>query len=227
VTATFHKLQYTLTGTITGTGSGTVNVNPPNVNYTSSFTRTYDYGTSVTLTATPATGSYFAGWSGACSGTGTCAVTMNANKNVTATFNLSDAVPPTTGIKIIRTATGEDVTTAGTWLRADTYTIKFFAQDNESGLNTYNYLIYPCDQYLKNCSSPIDDVTGNYNGEIGIKVEKNHSMDAGKSPKKYYLEGEGRYLIVLTVKDKSPTGNPTTTSKGLNFDFTPPKTWIE
>jgi hypothetical protein len=29
----------------------------------------------------------FAGWSGACTGTGTCTVTMNANTAVTATFN--------------------------------------------------------------------------------------------------------------------------------------------
>jgi hypothetical protein len=32
-------------------------------------------------------GSTFAGWSGACSGTGSCAVTMSAARSVTATFN--------------------------------------------------------------------------------------------------------------------------------------------
>jgi hypothetical protein len=41
----------------------------------------------VTLTATPAFGSEFTGWSGSgCSGTGSCVVTMSAAKNVTATF---------------------------------------------------------------------------------------------------------------------------------------------
>ncbi|HRD50367.1 MAG TPA: hypothetical protein PL166_12335 [Candidatus Contendobacter sp.] len=39
------------------------------------------------LTATPASGSTFVGWSGACSGVGACVVTMNAAQNVTATFN--------------------------------------------------------------------------------------------------------------------------------------------
>ncbi len=41
----------------------------------------------MTLTAKPASGSTFAGWSGACSGTGTCRVSMVSNKSVTATFN--------------------------------------------------------------------------------------------------------------------------------------------
>ena len=41
----------------------------------------------MTLTATPEAGSVFAGWSGACTGTGDCVVTMDAVKSVTATFN--------------------------------------------------------------------------------------------------------------------------------------------
>jgi hypothetical protein len=44
----------------------------------------------VTLTATAASGSTFAGWSGGgCSGTGTCTVTMTADKSVTANFDLT------------------------------------------------------------------------------------------------------------------------------------------
>ena len=45
------------------------------------------HGTVVTVTATPATGSTFTGWSGACSGSGACSVTMDAAKSVTATFD--------------------------------------------------------------------------------------------------------------------------------------------
>jgi len=43
----------------------------------------------VTLTAAAASGSTFAGWSGACTGTGTCTVSMTAAQSVTATFNTS------------------------------------------------------------------------------------------------------------------------------------------
>jgi hypothetical protein len=49
-------------------------------------------GDIVTLTATPDIGSTFNGWSGACSGFGTCQVIMDAAKSVTAMF--SDTTPP-------------------------------------------------------------------------------------------------------------------------------------
>ena len=46
----------------------------------------------MTLTAAPAAGSTFAGWSGAgCSGTGTCVVTINAATSVTAQFVVTPA----------------------------------------------------------------------------------------------------------------------------------------
>jgi len=49
-------------------------------------TSTFASGTSVTLTARPTTGSAFTGWTGACGGTGTCTLTMNAAKSVGATI---------------------------------------------------------------------------------------------------------------------------------------------
>jgi photosystem II stability/assembly factor-like uncharacterized protein len=71
-----------------GTGDGSVTSNPSGIDCGSTCTGTYNQGTSVTLTATPSSGSVFAGWSGACSGTGDCVVTMDSHKSVTATFNL-------------------------------------------------------------------------------------------------------------------------------------------
>jgi uncharacterized repeat protein (TIGR02543 family) len=49
-------------------------------------------GKKVTLSATPASGFTFTGWSGACTGTGACEVTMTSAKSVTATF--ADTTPP-------------------------------------------------------------------------------------------------------------------------------------
>ena len=78
VTANFAALlTYTLS--ITKVGQGTVTPAPPG--------GIYDAGSSVTLTATPATNWVFAGWSGAVNSTSPSQyVTMDANKAVTATF---------------------------------------------------------------------------------------------------------------------------------------------
>jgi hypothetical protein len=78
-----------LTVTLAGTGSGTVTSSPSGINCPGTCSANFNTGTVVTLTASPASGSTFGGWSGACTGTGTCSVTMNASKSVTASFNLS------------------------------------------------------------------------------------------------------------------------------------------
>ena len=70
-----------------GIGSGTVTSVPAGVNCGSTCSANYTSGTQVTLTATPANGSTFTGWSGGgCSGTGNCILTLAASKSVTATF---------------------------------------------------------------------------------------------------------------------------------------------
>jgi hypothetical protein len=84
--------RHALSVSKTGTGSGTVSSTDGNINCGSTCSFTYSSGTTVTLNATPASGSTFAGWSGGgCSGTGSCTVTMSSNQSVTATFNLSAA----------------------------------------------------------------------------------------------------------------------------------------
>ena len=93
VTATFAlasaTTQYLLTVTKAGTGSGTIASSPTGIGCgASSCGGNFDSGATVTLIATPDTGSSFSGWSGnaACSGTGTCVVVMSAAQNVTATY---------------------------------------------------------------------------------------------------------------------------------------------
>ena len=78
----------TLSVSRTGSGSGTVNSSPSGIACGTDCSQTYVSGTRVTLTASAASGSVFAGWSGGgCTGTGTCSVTLNAATGVTATFN--------------------------------------------------------------------------------------------------------------------------------------------
>ena len=96
VTATFDLVglpPHTLTVTKAGTGSGTVTSSPAGIDCGSTCAVTFPGGTMVTLTATPAAGSTFTGWSGDCTGTGTCTVTMDQDRAVTATFELVSAQP--------------------------------------------------------------------------------------------------------------------------------------
>jgi uncharacterized repeat protein (TIGR02543 family) len=86
VTATFAANTYALTVSRAGNGSGSVSSNPVGIACGADCVESYSHGTAVTLTATPSLGSTFAGWSGACTGTGTCNVAMDGAKSVTATF---------------------------------------------------------------------------------------------------------------------------------------------
>ena len=81
ITANFNRP--TLSVVIVGTG--TVNSNPAGINScTTNCSAVFDKGTQITLTAS---GGTFTGWTGGgCSGTSTCAVTLNADTAVTANF---------------------------------------------------------------------------------------------------------------------------------------------
>jgi hypothetical protein len=79
-----------------GTGSGTVTSDPAGIDCGTDCFEAYPSGTSVTLIATPAAGSIFAGWSGGgCSGIAACTVTMTADTSITAKFDLPS---PTNGL---------------------------------------------------------------------------------------------------------------------------------
>ncbi|HEU4735115.1 MAG TPA: cellulase family glycosylhydrolase [Kofleriaceae bacterium] len=77
-----------------GTGTGTISSSPAGITCGATCTASYAGGTSVTLTATAASGSAFVGWSGACSGTGTCTVSMATAQSVTATFDTTGTDAP-------------------------------------------------------------------------------------------------------------------------------------
>jgi hypothetical protein len=93
--ATVNQTGFDLNFSATGSGGGTISATPLGAICGSNC---YEYasGTPVILTPNPSSGSAFAGWSGACSGTGTCSVTMKSNLAVSATFTngTTDAVTP-------------------------------------------------------------------------------------------------------------------------------------
>jgi len=93
-TATAPSATPTLSVRI-GSGNGTVMSSPAGIDCGTDCSQTYTEGTSVTLTATPAPGSSFAGWSGPCSGTGQCTISMDQSRSAGAAFSLVGA-PETT-----------------------------------------------------------------------------------------------------------------------------------
>ena len=77
-----------------GSGGGTVNDTAAGINCIVACQKDLVWNTVLNLSAAPDPGSSFAGWSGACTGTGTCQLSMNALKNVTAIFNQNnDTIP--------------------------------------------------------------------------------------------------------------------------------------
>ncbi len=93
VTATFSEdpipdPTFDLTAAAAGTGAGSVTSDVGGIDLIvgESDTVAFDENTVVTLTATADAGSVFAGWTGDCSGSGTCQVTMSADRSVTANF---------------------------------------------------------------------------------------------------------------------------------------------
>jgi len=89
-TTTMTVPQRALLGvTRAGGGSGSVTSSPGTITCGSSCSALFDVGTSVTLTAAPASNSIVAGWLGCDSTTATtCTVAMNAARSVTAIFEL-------------------------------------------------------------------------------------------------------------------------------------------
>ena len=112
VTATFtavivNPVTFTVTTAKAGNGSGTVTCAPTSC--------TANIGSTVSVTAVPASGSTFVGWSGACTGTGAC--TLTSAGTVTATFNTipvtNDTTKPTvTAFTIPSTSSSLTVTTS-------------------------------------------------------------------------------------------------------------------
>ena len=103
-----------------GAGSGTVTSEPAGISCGATCSAQFNAGTQVILTATPNSDSTFTGWSDACTGTGTCDVTMDTAKSVTATFTLTPDTTPDpftftdqTGIAVSTVVTSNTINVSG------------------------------------------------------------------------------------------------------------------
>ncbi len=80
---------FTLTAGKTGLGTGTLSSAPAGINCGVDCTEIFNDGTSVTLNHAADAGAVFTSWSGDCTGSGACVVTMDQARNVSARFELS------------------------------------------------------------------------------------------------------------------------------------------
>ena len=125
----------TLTVSKSGAGSGTVTSSPAGINCGADCSENYIDGTSVTLTASASAGSTFTGWSGACSGTGTCAVTMNSAQSATANFNANS---PTTSTSPVSSVTANGAALNGSTNPNGLATSAWFEWGTSASLSTFN-----------------------------------------------------------------------------------------
>src|SRR5262249_31701935 len=88
--------QFPLTVTNAGSGAAYASIvsSPAGIGCGGTCSASYTANTVVTLTVNRGPHAAFVGWSGDCSGTGSCTVTMSQARNVTATFNFANR-PPT------------------------------------------------------------------------------------------------------------------------------------
>jgi chitodextrinase len=87
-TASATPPRFTLSVSRAGAGAGSVTSSPPGIACGGTCSASFPGGATVALTATAASGSAFAGWSGACSGTGTCTVVLGSDTVVAAAFDV-------------------------------------------------------------------------------------------------------------------------------------------
>ncbi len=194
--------SFPLTVSLAGTGSGTVTSSPAGINCPSACSANFASGQSVTLTASPASGSSFAGWNGACSGAGTCTVTMSSSQAVTATFN---AVAGTPVVTLSPASLGFGGQLLGTTSNAKTVTLT-----NTGTAGLLLSPIVPSGDYLETDNCPVSPSTLAANTACKISVtfapsvpgaipgEITISDNAANSPQMINLSGTGLAPLSLS-----------------------------
>ncbi|MFL5922111.1 MAG: InlB B-repeat-containing protein [Gaiellaceae bacterium] len=108
VSASTSVACQTVSVTKAGSGSGTVSSNPAGISCGSLCGGVFADGIPITLTAKPAVGSDFTGWSGGgCAGAGLCTFVLNGAKTITATFTLQKR-----GLTVVKKGNGRGSVTS-------------------------------------------------------------------------------------------------------------------
>lgn len=199
VTAEFGVAPQTATLTVAKVGSGTVT--GTGISCGTDCIETVNVGTNVTLTATPATGYTFTGWS-ACTGTGTCTVSMNTAKTATATFTRINTAPTVSAMTVVTTGAPVTFDLAGTDPQGDTLTYTTGVAPTKGTLTRVSEGRYT---YTINNPIPTAGFTDgfNYNASDGRLTAASARVTITYTPSKYRLT-------------TSKTGNGTVTGTGIS-----------
>lgn len=159
VTAAFGVATLTHPLTVTLAGSGVGAVTSTGIDCGTDCTETYPEGTQITLTAIPDGLSIFAGWSGECSGTGTCVLEMTRSMAVTAYFE----PPQTTAL----TLSNLDHTYNG-WEKSATCQANPSTAGTVISYNALPYLPVHAGSYLVSCVTAEPGYQGSTQGTLVI-----------------------------------------------------------
>jgi hypothetical protein len=187
--------------TVTETGGGAVTSSPPGIQCGATCGANFAVGSQVTLTATPASGGNFSGWMGACSGTGTCTVTMTGGQRVAATFS-QESSPTVTSISPLSgpPAGGTSVTITGTTLTA--VTAVQFGSTNATSFSVSS-------------TTSITATSPAGSGIVDVTVTTAGGTSASSAADRFTYVGTATNNTVLTA---SP--NPSTSGQSVTFTAT-------
>ena len=164
--------QRTLTVSRAGTGQGTVTGKAAGIDCGVTCSSQVPAGKKVTLSAKAAAGSAFAHWSGACSGTKACTVTMTEARGVTATFSGGSASAPPPPSCVVPKLKGKSPRKARSALRAAHCALGKVRKPKAKKGHKLGPLVVKS-------SSPAAGATLPAGGKVDLKLKKAHKRRHG------------------------------------------------
>jgi PKD repeat protein len=201
---------------------------PAGINCGAACSGVYNTGTSVVLTAVPDSGYVFAGWSGGCSGTGICAVSMSANAAVAATYVLA---PYIQNIRIIEPQEGSIIGKSYTLIRgtvtATSADIGITVNGIPADIYGNNWVVnsVPLPEGLTAITAIAKDINGNTVTRAvsltrinmaGITLSAN--VRSGAAPLSVYFSARTNISNQVQLYEIDFEGTGTFVASGQNFD---------